>query len=83
MWTDAFQAEPKLAGDMQAGNRYNAACAAALAGSGQGKDNPPLDAPSKARWRRQAIDWLKADLAAWSKMLEKGPPAVANPSRRR
>ncbi|MGO9470464.1 MAG: tetratricopeptide repeat protein, partial [Isosphaeraceae bacterium] len=76
MWTDAFQAEPKLAGDMQAGNRYNAACAAALAGSGQGKDNPPLDAPSKARWRRQAIDWLKADLAAWSKMLEKGPPAA-------
>ncbi len=76
MWTDAFQAEPKLAGDMQAGNRYNAACAAALAGSGQGKDDPPLDEPAKARWRKQAIDWLKADLAAWSKVLEKSPPVA-------
>ncbi len=76
LWTEAFQAEPKLANDMQAQNRYNAACAAALAGSGQGKDDPPLDEPAKARWRKQAIDWLKADLAAWSKVLEKGPPAA-------
>ena len=28
-------------------NRYNAACAAALAGSGQGKDDPPLDDDNK------------------------------------
>jgi len=76
LWTEALQAEPKLAGDMQAQNRYNGACAAALAGSGQGKDDPPLEEPTKARWRRQAIDWLKADLAAWSKVLEKGPPAA-------
>jgi len=75
-WTEAFRAEPKLADDMQAQYRYNAACAAALAGSGQGKDDPPLDEPTKARWRKQAIDWLKADLAAWSKVLEKGPPAA-------
>jgi len=61
---------------MQTPNRYNPACAAALAGSGQGKDDPPLDEPTKARWRRQAIGWLKADLAAWSKVLEKGPPAA-------
>ncbi len=76
LWAEAFQAEPKVADDMQAQNRYNAACAAALAGSGQGKDDPPLDQPTKARWRKQAIDWLKADLAAWSKMLEKGTPAA-------
>jgi hypothetical protein len=59
---------------MRAQNRYNAACAAALAGCGQGKDDPPLDEPTKARWRKQAIEWLKADLAAWSKVLESGPP---------
>ncbi len=76
LWTEALQADPKLADDMQAQNRYNAACATALAGSGQGKDDPPLDEPAKARCRKQAIDWLKADLAAWSKVLEKGPPAV-------
>ena len=68
------QAQPKLADDMQVQNRYNAACAAALAGSGQGKDDPPLDDAAKTRWRKQAIDWLKADLAAWSKILDSGPP---------
>ena len=73
-WAEAFQAQPKLVEDMQAQNRYNAACAAALAGCGQGKDEPPLDDAAKARWRKQAIDWLKADLAAWSKILESGPP---------
>src|SRR5262249_38295659 len=51
-----------------------AACAAALAGSGQGKDDPPLDEATKARWRKQGLDWLKADLAAWSKLLQSGPP---------
>ncbi len=72
LWSEAFQAQPKLADDMQVQHRYNAACAAALAGCGQGKDEPPLDDTAKARWRKQAIDWLKADLAAWSKILENG-----------
>jgi len=73
-WADAFQAQPKLAEDVQAQNRYNAACAAALADSGQGKDDPPLDDAAKARWRKQALDWLKADLAAWSKVVQGGSP---------
>jgi serine/threonine-protein kinase len=73
LWNDAFQAQTELAADMRAQHRYNAACAAALAGCGQGKDNPPLDEPTKARWRKQALDWLKADLAAWSKILKEGP----------
>jgi Flp pilus assembly protein TadD len=74
LWTEAFQAQPKVADDMKAQNRYNAACAAALAGSGQGKDDPPLDEAAKGRWRKQAIDWLQADLMAWTKILESGPP---------
>jgi serine/threonine-protein kinase len=74
LWTEALQAGRRLADDMKAGNRYNAACDAALAGSGQGKDDPPLDGAAKARWRKQASDWLKADLAAWSKLLQTGPP---------
>ena len=73
-WSEAFRFEPKLADDMNVQNRYNAACAAALAGSGQGKDDPPLDDAKKAHWRKQAIDWLKADLAARSKILATGPP---------
>jgi serine/threonine-protein kinase len=74
LWAEAFKSQPSLADEMKAQNRYNAACPAALAGSGQGKDNPPPDESTKARWRQQAIDWLKADLSAWSKVLESGPP---------
>ncbi len=74
LWAEGFQAHPKLAEDMQVQNRYNAACAAALAGSGHGKDELALDAATKAGWRKQAIDWLKADIAAWSKILENSPP---------
>ncbi len=73
-WAEALQAQPKLADDLRVGHRYNAACAAALAGCGQGKDDPPLDRAAKARWRKQAIDWLKADLAAWLKILENALP---------
>jgi tetratricopeptide (TPR) repeat protein len=74
LWAETFQAQPKLAEDMQAQHRFNAACAAALAGCGQTKDDPPLDDAARARWRKQAIDWLKADLAAWTKILEGGTP---------
>jgi serine/threonine-protein kinase len=65
--------QPKLADDLPTHHRYDAVCAAALAGCGQGKDDPPLDDTARSRWRKQAIDWLKADLIAWSKILESGP----------
>jgi tetratricopeptide (TPR) repeat protein len=78
-WQDAFQTQPALADDMKVQNRYNAACAAALAGCGQGKDDPPLDAAAKARWRTQALDWLKADLAAWAPVLKGGTPQARQP----
>jgi serine/threonine-protein kinase len=78
-WQEVFQNRPTLAEDILAGNRYNAACAAALAGSGKGKDEPPLEEEAKARWRTQARDWLKADLAAWAKGLESGPLQVRPP----
>jgi tetratricopeptide (TPR) repeat protein len=80
-WREAFASQPSLAEDLQAGNRYNAACAAALAGCGQGKDASGLGDKERAGLRRQALDWLRADLDAWRKVLEKGPeqarPAVA------
>jgi tetratricopeptide (TPR) repeat protein len=61
---DAFAAEPKLAADLQAGHRYNAACSASLAGCGEGTP----DDGERARLRRKALDWLTADLAAWAKL---------------
>jgi Tfp pilus assembly protein PilF len=66
----AFAAEPKLAEDLQAARRYSAACAAALAGCGQGKDAAELDDAERARLRRQALDWLTADLAVWAKVAD-------------
>jgi serine/threonine protein kinase len=74
LWADAIDADPKLAEDRQAQTRYNAARAAALAGCGLGKDDPAPDDAAKAKLRRQALDWLKAELAAWGKLLESGPP---------
>jgi formylglycine-generating enzyme required for sulfatase activity len=48
-------------------DRFAAARATALAAVGQGQDQPPLDA-AKAKLRRQAHDWLKAELTDWSKV---------------
>ncbi len=67
----AFAEEPKLADDLDAGHRYSAACAAALGGSGQSVDAEKLDAKERARLRRQALDWLRADLKAYRQVLER------------
>jgi len=81
LYADAFAAEPKLADDLNAAHRYNAACAAALAGSGQGNDAGMLKDEERARLRRQALDWLRADLAMSAKRLQPARPEVqgANP----
>ena len=71
---EAMAIDPKLGDARQPQHRYDAACAAALAGSGQGKDDPPPDDASKTKLRRQAFDWLKAELSAWTKVLDSGPP---------
>ncbi len=79
-YAGAFAEQPKLADDLDAQSRYNAACAAALAGCGQGKDADQCGAKERARLRRQAVEWLHADLAAYRRLLEKEPdkagPAV-------
>jgi serine/threonine-protein kinase len=69
---EAFAANPKLAGDVPAGRRYDAACAAALAGCGHGKDADRLEEKQRASWRRQALDWLRQDLAWWGKRIGTG-----------
>jgi tetratricopeptide (TPR) repeat protein len=72
-YEQAFAADPKLAGGLRIPHRYNAACAAALAGCGQGKDADPSDGNERARLRRQALEWLRADLAAYRQLLAKEP----------
>jgi hypothetical protein len=72
LYDGALRADSKLADDPRSGHRYNAACAAALAGAGQGEDKPPPDEGEKARWRKQAVAWLAAELALWTKQAEPG-----------
>ena len=68
----AFAAEAGRAEDLRAGHRYNAACCAARAAAGQGEDAAGLSEPERGRWRRQAVAWLRADLALWTKRLASG-----------
>lgn len=65
LYASAF-ADSKLAQDVEAGHRYNAARAAALAASAA---TDPVDT---AQLRRQALAWLHADLAAWRERLKSG-----------
>ncbi|HTU90936.1 MAG TPA: tetratricopeptide repeat protein, partial [Gemmataceae bacterium] len=67
LYTAVFAADPKLADDLTVAHRYNAACYAALAAAGQGEDAAKLDDKEKARLRKQARDWLRADLALRTK----------------
>jgi serine/threonine-protein kinase len=77
----AFEVELLLSGDLRNGLRYNAACAAALAGCGQGIDGPALDHKERALWRRQALDWLQANLKEDAEHLKEGG-GVRNKARR-
>jgi tetratricopeptide (TPR) repeat protein len=79
-YEEAFTDQPARADDLGAGHRYNAACAAALAAAGKGKDSGKLTATQRARLRQQALGWLRADLKARAKQLNSwwpGAPAQA------
>ncbi len=76
----AFVSSPGLANDLKTYARYNGACSASLAATGQGRDDPPPDKAERARLRHLALDWLRADLSEWQRRLETNPktaPAVA------
>jgi tetratricopeptide (TPR) repeat protein len=76
----AFATDPSLAANVN-DHRYNAACAAALAAGGKGIDAGDLSDQERLDLRRQAHDWLTADLAAWREAFESSrvPPAeIAN-----
>jgi eukaryotic-like serine/threonine-protein kinase len=74
-YTAAFAADPKLADDLKAAHRYNAACAAALVAAGQGRDARQLPDGQRACLRRRALEWLRADLKALAERLEGGQSA--------
>jgi tetratricopeptide (TPR) repeat protein len=76
LYQEAFAADPKLTGEQPSVPRYNAACAAALAGCGQGKDADQTEGEERSRLRQLALKWLQADLAAYRRLLEQGQEKV-------
>jgi tetratricopeptide (TPR) repeat protein len=76
LFAEVLESDPKLGDDRRAGLRYKAACAASQSATGLSHGEPPLDDATKAKLRRQALDWLRAELAVWANHLESGPPAA-------
>jgi serine/threonine-protein kinase len=76
LYAGAFAADPSLAEDHQSARRFRAARAAALVGSARGEDVAGVGEPEQARWRQQARQWLRADLAAWNQALDRNPSAA-------
>jgi tetratricopeptide (TPR) repeat protein len=67
LYRNAFAADPRQADDLLSAHRYHAACctvSAAAALKPNDMEQPHL--------RRQALDWLGADLALWKKQTEIG-----------
>jgi hypothetical protein len=67
---EAFANNPMLGDDLAQPYRYNAACAAVLAATGAGEDASGLDEREKTRLRKQAVEWLRADLIERRRRLE-------------
>jgi serine/threonine-protein kinase len=65
-YAEAFAADPNLAGDLRAQHRYGATCSAVLAAAGQGEDAQDLPDKERQSLRRQALVWLRADLALYA-----------------
>jgi len=73
LYAGAFTSNPGLADDYQAQHRYNAARAAAAAARCETVPSDNLSDAERSGLRRQALDWLSAELTAWTKHLEQNP----------
>jgi eukaryotic-like serine/threonine-protein kinase len=83
LYTDVFAAAPQVAEDFRVGHRYFAAGCAAQVGCGRDEDAARLGEPELAQWRAHAREWLRKDLAAWTKTLEVGTPTAGKSARQR
>jgi serine/threonine-protein kinase len=81
MYRHAFAADNTLAGDVERAVRYTAATCAAQAFAGEGSEQ--LDESQRAELHQQAIEWLRADLAARQQQLQSGDPQDRDEVRRK
>ena len=70
----AFAQRPSLAEDMVSAARYFAAIDAVQAGCGRTKEEPPPDESTRARLRKQALEWLRANLEWRTDQVKSGTP---------
>jgi eukaryotic-like serine/threonine-protein kinase len=75
LFAEVFAEMPAVANTVSGGARLNAACFAARAGTGYGEPDPTLDRAEQARLRKQALDWLRAELDGWQAALKVAPLA--------
>jgi eukaryotic-like serine/threonine-protein kinase len=76
LYAEAFRAKPSLAEDFRTWHRFNAAGYASLAAAAHAEEEAKLDDTERARLRKQALGWLRADVEAWTKLLENKQPAA-------
>jgi serine/threonine protein kinase/Flp pilus assembly protein TadD len=72
LYEGAFAAFPDLKPDVRAVQEFNAARAAALASNG---DAARLDPAERARWRKQAVGWLRSAFTVWAERAAAGTAA--------
>jgi WD40 repeat protein/serine/threonine protein kinase/tetratricopeptide (TPR) repeat protein len=65
MFAEAFKADPALAQGRDGLDRFHAACEAALALRGKGKDDPAPDRDARLGLVSLALGWLEEERAAW------------------
>jgi serine/threonine-protein kinase len=64
LFSEAFAADAALAEDVESQCRFRAACAAAACGCGRSTDGGEIAPEEQARWRKQSLEWLRADLTS-------------------
>ncbi len=80
---DAFTAAPRAAADLQQQYRYRAACSAVLAAAGQAEDARLVPDKLALKLRRQALRWLHADLAVYTRLAQRPDPRARAAVRQR
>jgi hypothetical protein len=75
LYADAFAADSPPPAEPRLQQLYDAACSAALAADGQGEDARHLPDKSRLMLRRQALAWLRDDLARHARLAERNQAA--------
>jgi serine/threonine protein kinase/Flp pilus assembly protein TadD len=76
LYQEAFSEQPAVADNLGKAYRFDAARAAACAAGGLDQGRPPAAAAQRARWREQALAWLRADLTLWGRRAQQVDPQV-------